>query len=210
MNLSDKRIAFLGDSITEGVGADNMYGYVNYVNEYTGADCVNYGISGTRIARQKKPTVESLSFDLDFCMRAEKIDGKFDFIVIFGGTNDFGHGDADFGVFSDRTPDTFYGALHTLYKTVTEMHPESKIVVLTPIFRTDDIELSKVKGRHLSDYVSAIKEVAEYYKLSIFDIFMDGDTPLIEESLLADGLHPNNKGHQKLAKLVISFLQDNF
>ena len=209
MDIKNKRITFLGDSITEGVGADNMYGYVNYIAEYTGALCDNFGISGTRIARQKKPTADSPSFDLDFCMRAEKIDGKYDFIVVFGGTNDFGHGDAEIGSFDDRTPDTFYGALHTLYNTLLKNHPEAKIVVVTPIVRYRESEVYK-PGITLENYILPIKEVARFYNLPILDIYMQSGKPVMEESLFADGLHPNNEGHQKLARLIISFLQDNF
>lgn len=209
MNLKDKKIAFLGDSITEGVGADNMYGYVKYIEEYTGAVCTNFGISGTRIARQKKPTVDSPSFDFDFCMRAEKIDGKYDFIVVFGGTNDFGHGDAEIGSFTDRTPDTFYGALHTLYNTLLKNHLEAKIIVVIPIFRVDGKEMHK-KGLNLESYISAIREVVSFYNLPILDIYMQSGKPVIDESLLADGLHPNNEGHKELARLIISFLQNNF
>lgn len=209
MNLKSKKIAFLGDSITEGVGADDMYGYVNYIAEYTGAICDNFGVSGTRIARQKKPTVDSPSFDLNFCLRAEKIEGKYDFLVVFGGTNDFGHGDAEIGAFSDRTPDTFYGALHTLYNTLIENHPEAEIVVVTPISRYVESGLPK-PGISLEDYILPIKEVASFYGLPILDIYMPQGEAIMENSSLCDGLHPNNEGHKKLAKLIISFLQENF
>lgn len=213
MDLKNKKIAFLGDSITQGVGATDLHGYVDYISELTSAECTNFGISGTRIAKQKTPTVLNPSFDYDFCLRAEKITGDFDIIVIFGGTNDFGHGDADFGVFSDRTPDTFYGALHTLYRTVTEMHPNSKIVVLTPVYRTDDDEISAVKGRNLRSYVEAIKEVAKFYKLPILNLFESEQPPynaIIDVSLLADGLHPNDKGHRFIAERIIDFLVNSY
>ncbi len=210
MNLKNKKIAFLGDSITEGIGATNNYGYVNYISELSGADCSNFGISGSRIARQNKPTLDNLLADEDFCMRAERMDDDYDIIVIFGGSNDFGHGDAEFGVFSDRTPDTFYGALHTLYKTVIKMHPDSKIIVVTPIFRTDDEQISAIKGRSLKSYVLAIKEVAAVYNLPILNLFESEKSPynpIFDVSLLADGLHPNDKGHKFLAECVINFLE---
>ncbi len=38
------------------------------------------------------------------------MDNDADIIIVFGGTNDFGNGDAPFGEMSDRTPYTFYGA----------------------------------------------------------------------------------------------------
>ncbi len=73
------------------------------------AICNNCGIVGTRIARQKTPPAKSYT-DRDFCSRVEEMDNDADIIIVFGGTNDFGNGDAPFGEMSDRTPYTFYGA----------------------------------------------------------------------------------------------------
>ena len=51
MELRNKKIAFLGDSITEGAGASCIEStYWNILGRNTGAQCVGYGISGTRIA----------------------------------------------------------------------------------------------------------------------------------------------------------------
>lgn len=49
-----------------------------------------------------------------FCGRLDEMDKNADAVVVFGGTNDYGHGDAPFGLFTDRTDETFYGACHTL------------------------------------------------------------------------------------------------
>ena len=102
MELTAKKINFLGDSITEGVGTsqkDNIY--LNILKkECSLAEARNYGKSGTRIARQIMMTDDP--FDQDFLMRAEKMADDADIIVVFGGTNDFGHGDAPFGEFDSR------------------------------------------------------------------------------------------------------------
>ena len=42
-------------------------------------------------------------------------ENQVDTVFVFGGTNDYGHGDAPIGGFTDRTPDTFYGACHYLF-----------------------------------------------------------------------------------------------
>ena len=54
MELKGKKINFLGDSITEGVGAsEEQFMYPNVIAAECGlAAARNYGISGTRIARQ--------------------------------------------------------------------------------------------------------------------------------------------------------------
>lgn len=58
-----------------------------------------------------------------------------DVIVVFGGTNDFGHGDAPLGTMSDRTPYTFYGACHVLIRKLLERYPEAELVFMTPLHR---------------------------------------------------------------------------
>ena len=54
MELKNKKINFLGDSITQGVGTtEDKYIYLNVMKNECGlAAARNYGISGTRIARQ--------------------------------------------------------------------------------------------------------------------------------------------------------------
>ena len=102
MELHGKKINFLGDSITQGVGTsapEHIYHAV-LAKEY-GATARNYGISGTRFARQSANSAVS-SFDQNFCDRVEKMDADADIIVVFGGTNDFGHGDAPLGTPADR------------------------------------------------------------------------------------------------------------
>ena len=102
MELKNKKILFLGDSITQGVGASSPEtAYVSVFGALSGASVMNFGVSGTRIAEQKTPSNEP-SFDETFERRAERMPSDADVVVVFGGTNDFGHGDARFGCFEDR------------------------------------------------------------------------------------------------------------
>ena len=137
MEIKGKKINFLGDSITEGVGVsapDKKYVEV-FARKFEPALVRNYGISGTRFARQINPTVNNPRFDLDFCSRVCEMDEDADIVVVFGGTNDYGHGDAPFGKFEDRTPDTFYGACHTLMTSLINRFPNAAIIFMTPLHR---------------------------------------------------------------------------
>ena len=166
MELKTKKINFLGDSITEGHGVAPEQAFVARIAQKTGATCRNYGIGGTRIAKQRVPSEEQ-RWDLDFCGRVAQMDPDADVVVVFGGTNDFGHGDAPLGTMTDRTPDSFYGGLHTLYLSLLNRFPTALIVILTPLHRIcEDMPVSP-SGRFfrhypLRDYVRAIREVAEY------------------------------------------------
>lgn len=220
MELKNKKINFLGDSITEGHGTSgNGFRFVDLVKEMAGlAASRNYGIGGTRIARQQHPGNEW--FDQDFMSRVDRMDPDADVIVVFGGTNDFGHGDAPFGTFEDRTPDTFSGALHVLYNKLIERYPEAEIVVLTPLHRgNEDNPLgdnwNKTEGVEygpLKKYVDRIRETAEYYSLPVLDLWSMGKlqarTDVIRQKYMPDGLHPNDAGHRILAERICSFLKN--
>lgn len=172
MELNGKKILFLGDSITEGCGASGSEKtFCSIIAHKYGACCVNYGIGGTRIARQSKPSAEE-RWDKDFCSRVSAMQNGADAVVVFGGTNDYGHGDAPIGSMNDRTPDTFYGALHTLYSSLIEKYIGAPIVVITPLHRINENSplgdgYKETAVGPLSFFVKIIREVAEYYSLPL-------------------------------------------
>ena len=205
MELKNKKINFLGDSITEGAGATYpAWCYVEVLKRQYGLqEARNYGIGGTRIARQRIPSAEA-KFDRDFPSRVAEMDADADMVVVFGGTNDHGHGDAPIGAESDRTADTFIGACHTLYASLKEKF-SCPIVVVTPLHRAVE---TREDGIKLKDYVNLIKEIAGQYHLPVLDLYEES---AINRETLAeltdDGLHPNDEGHRILAGEIGSFLQ---
>lgn len=205
MELKNKKINFLGDSITEGAGAsiyENCYVEV-LKRKFSLAEARNYGIGGTRIARQRIPSAEA-KFDRDFPSRVGEMEEDADMVVVFGGTNDHGHGDAPIGCESDRTPDTFIGACHTLYASLKEKF-SCPIVVLTPLHRALE---NREDGIELKDYVNLIKEIAPQYGLPVLDLYEKSAINIATLSeLTGDGLHPNDRGHEILAEEIGKFLQ---
>ena len=137
-----------------------------------------------------------------------------DAVVVFGGTNDYGHGDAPIGTFDDRTPDTFYGACHYLYRGLIQKYLGKPIVIMTPLHRLG--EEKKVNynqdANDLKRYVNIIREVAEYYSLPVLDLFatsgIQPDIKEIQDAYVPDGLHPNDAGHRFIAERVQSFLKN--
>ncbi len=217
MELKNKTALFLGDSITEGALAScPEKRYYNVLKEKYGLkEVVGYGVGGTRIAKQKTPS-SSPKFDEYFSVRAEKMRNDADIVVVFGGTNDFGHGDAPLGKMLDRTPDTFYGACHELFAKLIDKYPESTIVVMTPLHRLGEWNLKGEGCKEedvapLSRYVEVIREVAQYYSLPVCDLFANSglqpNIPAIRERYFPDGLHPNDKGHERIAERLGEFLK---
>ena len=170
-------------------------------------------MSGSRYARQHNFNPNARG-DFDYIMRAEDMQREADLIVVFGGTNDYDHGDAPFGCFADRTPMTFYGALHTLYAYLTETYPGVPVVVLTPLHRLneDNGNVKRTYGyRPLKEYVTAIREVAEYYSFPVLDLFatsgLQPNVEIIKKTYMPDGLHPNDAGHEIIANKLVRFLE---
>ena len=206
MELKGLKINILGDSITQGVGASSLENsYVSCLSRLSGALCRNYGISGTRIARRRVPY--NPNFDQDFSTRVDGMEADADLILVFGGTNDLGHGDAPLGAPEDRTVWSFYGALHVLYDALNARFPNSRIVIMTPMKRC----VEENENGRLCDYVAAELQVAGEYGFPVLDLYKDFPVdlhdPQMREAYAPDGLHPNDAGHKLLAETVFAFLE---
>ncbi len=215
MELQGKKINFLGDSITEGHGTSGPENiFWNVMARESGVISRGYGIGGTRIARQRHPSADA-KWDLDFIARAEEMDLDADVVVVFVGTNDFGHGDAPLGRMSDRTEYTFYGALHALCTKLMERYPAARIVFMTPLHRlSEDVNINEIGlplATDLAGYCDAIRKVTRYYSLPVLDLFavsgIQPKVPVMQETYMPDGLHPNDAGHRRIADLLTAFLK---
>ncbi len=214
MELKNAKINFLGDSITEGVGTSGVgYRYCDLIaKKYGLAEMRNYGISGTRFAKNTAKS-DPPSFDLDFCMRALEMDRDADAVVVFGGTNDFGHGDAPFGKYEDTDDCTFCGALRTLLTKLMTKYPYATIVMMTPLHRLSENVTTNEIGlpcRPLRDYVEMEKRMAAEFSVPVLDLWsVSGIQPAIPANFIAytaDGLHPNDRGAERVADRLIAFL----
>lgn len=215
MELKNKKMYILGDSITAGIGTTNGESstFWSIVGRRTGAVTVGLGVSGSSIAKQFDIMYPEMD-DYPFYTRINQIDTDADIIVVFGGTNDYGHGDAPLGKMSDLTNDTFYGAMHLLCRELIKRCPKAVIVIMTPLHRlNEDVLINERNVRNvapLSEYVEAQRRVAEYYGIPVLDTYkisgLQPDIPEIRELYMPDGLHPNDLGHQRLADRLIGFL----
>lgn len=216
MELKEKKIVFLGDSITEGVGVSSIdHVYWNLVGQRTGAQVYGYGIGGTRIAPNHLAGYDDYIDANWFGTRVEQMIPDADVVVIFGGTNDFGHGDAPMGTMKDRTNDTFYGACHMLMQQLIERYPHTQLIVMTPLHRIGEEmmpfnEAGVRRAGVLKDYVDAIRDIAEFYSVPVVDLFaQSGLQPrvkILRELYMPDGLHPNDAGHRKIADRLLALL----
>lgn len=220
MKLEGKKINFLGDSITEGVGVTDCANcrYDNVLRKKYGLTTNNYGISGTRLAHQEKPSGNP-RMDLCFCGRAYDIDPTADITVVYGGVNDYIHGDAPIGTASDSTPATFWGGVNFLMNLFKTKFPDMTVVFMTParcyFADTSDEEVSKnpmkgAGGMPLLEYVEIIKAAGEAHGIHVLDLYhslpINPNLPEDCGKYTIDGLHFNDAGQAVLAGVLEEFL----
>ena len=211
--INIKKILFLGDSITEGAGASKIENnYVNKVGEKLGVESLNFGVGGTRIAKQNGDGNDR--YAEYFLLRAKKMPKDADLVFVFGGTNDFGHGDAPIGNINDRTDLTFYGALNNLIEYLIETFGKEKIRFILPLARFDQDNPfgegnKKEPSLTLKGYVDIIREVLDEFGIESLDLSDSFIKPLTNKGdrLTVDGLHPNDLGHKIIADKIVEYIE---
>lgn len=213
MDLRGKKLVFLGDSITEGTGVEHEENiYLNRLGRMTGAaQVLNYGIGGTTIARNKAEAWRTGSF----VVRAQTWPDEAwnaDVTFIFGGTNDYGVGDALFGDEDSCNPFEINGALNILVPTLRGMKADMKIVLLSPIRRMGDGAPNAATNQPLEGYVELLRKAAARQHVYFCDLFhanlFDPECPEQRRMYIPDGLHPNDEGQRILAEKVMQWVSN--
>ena len=223
MELKGLKVNFLGDSITEGTGVTDRANcsYQNRLAVMCGFSAVNnYSIGGTRLAHQRCPS-EKPRYDLCFCGRAFDMDTTADMVIVYGGVNDYIHGDAPFGQLGDTTPATFCGGVYFLMQYLKENYAGKPIVFLSPArcyLRKEVSDLvpsthakKTTPGKALLAYVDVILETARQFEIPVLDLYrnlgLDPHDPAIFDTYTVDGLHFNDAGHGVIAEKLKAFLE---
>lgn len=204
MKLEGLTINFLGDSITEGHGTTAPEKVFHQIikEKYNLKYAYNYGVGGTRIARQVVPEKECTIWDLNFELRADIMNRDADAVVVFGGTNDYGHGDAPFGTMDSEDVYTFCGGVNSLINKLKNDFPNAKIIFMTPIHRLDETNPSEPDLKTLADYANAISEICKKHNVALIDLFKINPLDPADSELVPDGLHPSDKGHSIMAQVI--------
>ena len=200
------KLIFLGDSITEGVGASSPdKKYVALIEQAIGCTAVNYGVSGTKIARVPVERNASIE-DWDFQQRAYIMDKDADMVFVFGGTNDFGHAKTMLGEKHSYDPYTFWGGMNNLTEYLLSNYRKERICFILPLRRWNE---ENALGQHLIQYIEIMKTVLTEKGIAFIDFYQNGlPKPKNEEpnEYFCDGLHPNDNGNRWIAEQILSFL----
>lgn len=194
--LTNKTVAFLGDSIT----AANLYGlYTRRFAEISGATITNYGVGGKCFAGD------------EIAEQAASLTGNEDVVVMMGGTNDFNQSKVIGDIYAESggtitapSSTTFCGGLHDAIQAVYAKCPTAQVIIITPPQKGNGWTANSA-GKYLYEYADAIKKVAQLYAIPVVDQFANcGINPVMSAMKNAyfnsDGTHPNNTYHMLLAK----------
>ena len=133
-----------------------------------------------------------------------------DFVFVFGGTNDYGHGDADIGEKNSRDFYTFYGAINNLILYMIDTYGKDKLCFILPLHRCDEVG---IRGKALKEFVEILRMALKNNEVDFLDFFENGlpmPTSGETDKYFCDGLHPNDKGHKWIADRVCEYLEKRF
>lgn len=139
-----------------------------------------------------------------------------DVVVVMSGTNDFMYDWATIGEDTDRENTTIKGAMHIICRHLVNTFPNKFIIWIngTSSFRYQGGYTTPYEKNNLNytgwEEGEAVKEVLKQYGIPLIDMARDGGlTP--ENSTWWDDydttgtrVHPNNAGHLRLAKFLVS------
>ena len=226
-----KKVAFLGDSITDKKRIRTKKCYWEFLSELLGLEAFSYGINGNQmngLLNQAKQLFEEHGDDIDA-------------IFVFAGTNDYNAG-IPIGEWFEETkrnapmPDnsteertyretvmdetTFRGRINILMDYLKTHFPKQQIILMTPLHRgfaqfsarnvQPDEAFCNSIGLFVDDYVRTIKEAGNLWAAPVIDLnSLSGLYPMNDSNIQyfsdkdTDRLHPNKEGHERMAKTIM-------
>ena len=224
-----KKVLFLGDSITDAHHIGCTKNYWGFLAERYGFKPLVYGINGQQwrdIAGQAK----RYKSEHEECP---------DVVFVFAGTNDF-NSDTPLGewysvadakvnkngrevVLKKREfsfdRGTLRGRINTAMSYIRDEFPTSRVVLLTPIHRgyatfgannvQPDESYANALGLFIDDYVAVVKEAGNVWAAKVVDINADSGLYPVSRAQDAyisnperDRLHPSSAGHERIAEAI--------
>lgn len=169
-----------GDSITQGYDAlFPSLCYANRLAQHFNANMINQAIGGERFCPQ------ILDEDLRF---------KPDLITVAYGTNDW----------SGLQRDAFFAGVDGFLEGISRIYTESKIFVITPLWRADKDKITKFGSYY--EAVSYIADKAKSLGLNLIDGY--NLTPHCFEFYSDLRLHPNDLGYGEYTRNLIPLIEE--
>lgn len=201
-DFSNKKITFLGDSITYGVGSDTIIegqrkSYIFFLQEVLGCEIKSFCVPGGCIGRYSDFIVPSYT---------SFIPDDTDIVVVMAGFNDFSNFNSNYSDDSNAEG-TFKGEVDYFMTILRNQVPDKPIYFVTmyPNVCEDGAE-----GVPLVKFMNYIKEAAGNHDIRVIDLygegFMDNHDDTSQLAYFYDVIHPNENGYMLLGYHIASHL----
>ncbi len=201
-DFSGKKITFLGDSITYGVGSTTVIegqrkSYVYFLQEVLGCEVKSYCVPGGCIGRYSDFIVPSFT---------SSIPDDTDILVVMAGFNDFSNFN---GNYSDDSMDegSFKGEVN-YFMNILRNHVPDKPIYFVTIYQ--NVCEDGNESVPLVKFMNYIKEAAPNYDIRIIDLygegFMDNHDDTSQLAYFNDVIHPNENGYMLLGHHIAAHL----
>lgn len=207
-----RRIAFLGDSITDVRHIGCTSNYWNFLQADLGIVPLVYGINGHQWSGVYDQAQKLLSEHSD----------DVDAIFIFAGTNDY-NANVPLGRWTDGRA-SFRGRIARVMDLLRSKRPNCPVWLLTPIHRAyatfggrnvqPDESYANEIGLWLDSYVDVVKEAGAKWGATVVDLHAEsGLYPLASSharffhDASKDLLHPNTAGHARIAAVLKRYFE---
>ena len=227
-----RKVVFLGDSITDprGVSAPNIYW--RYLAELLGFESFVYGVNGhqwshlpSQIARMKADGVQPDAIII--------FAGTNDYNANIPLGEWYTYDKREVNVNGRqverlhrefvRDGATFRGRITRVLESLKTDYPTAQIILMTPLHRAyatfgasnvqPDESYANGLDLFIDDYVAVVREASSVWSVPVIDLFSDsGLLPTIDShmqyfiNIERDRLHPNAKGHQRMARVIAAQL----
>ncbi len=225
-----KRVAFLGDSMTDPRNSAADTKYWDVMRAEMGIEPFVFARSGYQWDGIYKKAVEM----------KDSLGSDVDAIIIWAGTNDYNHGKPIGEFFSESTAtvnyngqqverkhrewlyndSTFTGNINRVMQFLKSNYPDKQIVIMTPIHRgyarfssknvQPDEDYANELGLYIEDYVDVLRKASGYWAVPLVDMFvLSGIYPNLPSNdayvgkVDTDRLHPGNAGHRRIARTLM-------
>ena len=222
LDWNDKKWCVIGDSITE-VNFRAEKHYWKYINELTDIQVINKGISGTGY-KQSNPFYNRI--------KADDFPTDCNIITIMGGINDILGWDNELpiGEVTDNDNTTICGCVNLAINSLEEKYPSYlPLGIISPLPADVDLtvfsncrfpkQYPSITDCRLEEFTEKLRKICLLRGYPFLDLFHTSglrpwDLTCKNELFkpkegygVADGLHPNSKGHEKIYRKIFEFIK---